>query len=226
LRDLVEFLGTLPARRKALLYMSTGFTHRLDVGQVLGAASGARTLREFCHERIEPGPNIVSCRPSQELHRVLVAAARGNVAIYPISPAGNQGVGRDYNFLDLAAATGGLAITDTNPRPLMQQIARENGAYYRLGIESGHKAQDGKMVPIAVRVTRPGVRVLSRSSFRGAFSRREGDRDHRYVDAARRACQPARHAGDSAARDDAGVPRRQGSRTHCGDRRDRSTSPG
>jgi VWFA-related protein len=169
LRDLVEFLATLPAKRKALLYISETLG-RVDVGQVLDGGSSAKTLRQFCAERLHPtGPNIVSCDPSQDLHRVLVAAARGNVAIYPINPRGIEGNGRNWDFVDLAAATGGLAATNVNPRPLLQQIARENGAHYRIGFETAHKERDGKMVPIRVNVRRPGTRVLSRSGYVARF---------------------------------------------------------
>lgn len=169
LRDLVEFLATLPAKRKALLYVSETLG-RVDVGQVLDGGSTARTLRQFCAEKLFPsGPNIVSCDPSQDLHRVLVAAARSNVAIYPINPRGIEGNGRNWDFVDLAAATGGLAATNTNPRPMLQQIARENGAHYRLGFETAHTARDGKMVPIKVTVRRPGARVLARTGWVARF---------------------------------------------------------
>ena len=87
----------------------------------------------------------------------------------PIDPGGNDGSLRDKDFVDLAAATGGLAITNTNPRPLLEQIARENGAYYRLSIESARTTSDGRMVPIRVVTSRPGVTVLSRSGYMARF---------------------------------------------------------
>ena len=169
LRELVEFLGTLPARRKALLFISESLG-TVDVGQVIDGVSRAKTLKAFCAEKLPPsGPNVLSCRPSQDLHRTLVAAVRGNVAIYPIDPNGNDGSLRDKDFVDLAAATGGLAITSTNPRPLLEQISRENGAYYRLSIESARTTSDGRMVPIKVTTRRPDVTVLSRSGYMARF---------------------------------------------------------
>ena len=169
LRELVEFLGTLPARRKALLFISESLG-TVDVGQVIDGGSRAKTLKAFCAQKLpQSGSNILSCRPSQDLHRTLVAAVRGNVAIYPIDPNGNDGTLRDKDFVDLAAATGGLAITNTNPRPLLEQIARENGAYYRLSIESARTISDGRMVPIKVTTRRSGVTVLSRSGYMARF---------------------------------------------------------
>lgn len=178
LRDLVEFLAKLPARRKALLLMSQGLGD-IDVGHVLDNSSRARTLKTFCVETLPPpgSRNIISCRPSQDMHALLVAAARGNVAIYPIDPTGVTGGGRDQDFVDLAAATGGFAVSNTNPREWLPQITLENGSYYRLGIESAYTKQDGQMVAIDVRMRKPGLTVRTRRGYLAGFP------DERRIDA-------------------------------------------
>ena len=68
--------------------------------------------------------------------------------------------------MDMADATGGLAITNTNAveRPL-QRVARDFENYYSLGFPAEH-GRTGRYYKLEVKVKRPGVRVRHRAGYR------------------------------------------------------------
>ena len=68
LRDLTEFAATLKGRRKALILLTSGLG--LDVFEALDYTGGTKSIA------------------FGDLHGAITAATRGNVAIYPIDPAG------------------------------------------------------------------------------------------------------------------------------------------
>ena len=167
LAAIVEFMAKLPAGRKALVLVTEGL-RQVDVERTLNSRSNARALRDVC---IRVDVDQRSCQPSQLLHRTLAAATHGNVVIYPIDPTGLTGGPRDYNLIDLAAATGGFPVASTNAfGEGFARIARDHGSYYLLGFEASQRVASGRTVPIEVRVTRADVTVQSRTSYVAPFS--------------------------------------------------------
>jgi VWFA-related protein len=157
LRALVEAIGTIPGRRKAILYVSEGVG--VDMLDIVDYSGRARTLNELCiiHSFGQ------SCRPSQDAHAMLVAAHHGNIAFYPINPRGLNSVFQRYTFDALATVTGGVAIANRNDIPrALDRIVREQASYYLLGFDSAYSGRTGRHVGIDVRVNRPGLQVRVR----------------------------------------------------------------
>jgi VWFA-related protein len=96
------------------------------------------------------------------------AASRGNVTIYPVDPRGlgMQAAGSRDTLFQLAAETGGRAITDTNdPMAGLSRVLNDASAYYVLGYQPTRVEDDGKYHKISVKVKRPGVHVLARQGY-------------------------------------------------------------
>jgi VWFA-related protein len=172
LRNLVRGLGVLGPRRKAILWVSAGIP--LELGKVFGSDVWSSQLRD-------------------EWRDLLAAAGGANVTFYDLDPGGLRGqtidlhIGptswnttgedispggtREYGavnrrfLLDVAANTGGIAVTGSNdPGPGIEQLFTETGSYYLLGFESAFPP--GKDVRrLEVRVKRPGVTVHSRTQY-------------------------------------------------------------
>jgi VWFA-related protein len=165
LEAVVEKLRPIPARRKAIVWISRGgempanWETNLEIGQPIGR--------------------------NEEALRALIEKARAaNVAIYTVDPrgqvatatdrragpAGAESAGSGYDFedtgthRDLAAATGGRAVINTNDMDgTLQRVAAENRAYYLLGYEP---SPDSSRKPRARRIRvvskAPGVELLHR----------------------------------------------------------------
>lgn len=121
------------------------------------------------------------------MSETLSAAAAGNVAIYPVSPAGlgadeadlMQGFGplpagadvesrQSREMLrDLAALTGGVSLVDTNdPLAGIDRAVADASSHYVLTYEPERPARGDEYRRIEVTVKRPGVRVLARRGYR------------------------------------------------------------
>jgi VWFA-related protein len=105
----------------------------------------------------------------QDLMRdIAQAASRGNVTIYPVDPRGlgTAARGARDTLFQLAAESGGRAITDTNdPTAGLTRILNDTSAYYVLGYQPTRLEDDGKYHKIGVKVKRPGVHLLSRQGY-------------------------------------------------------------
>lgn len=163
LKELLEFMGRLRGRRKAMLYV----TEQLgDVYGVLDYNGGARSLA------------------FDDLHAAMTAATRGNVSIYPIDPRGlspdgglgaddaaptpdvTAGLGRLQEMRALAEATGGFAVVNSNSfDQAFERIVRENSTYYVLGFTSTNDRRDGRYRRLQVRIRRPGLQVRARDGY-------------------------------------------------------------
>jgi len=67
---------------------------------------------------------------------------------------------------DLAALTGGVSLVDTNDlSSAVDRVLRDASDYYVLGYEPDKEVKGTRVRPLEVRVTRPGVRVLSRRGY-------------------------------------------------------------
>ena len=158
LETAARWLGSVPARRKALLFVSEGIDYDVhDVFENRNASSIVSATRD-----------------------VIAAASRGNVTIYGIDPRGltmgddgmeiaslpedtslNLGtssmtaeVQRSQDSLrTLSGETGGFALVSTNDLTGgFDRIVRENSRYYVLGYEPTNTRRDGRFRKIDVRV--------------------------------------------------------------------------
>jgi VWFA-related protein len=162
LRELTESIARIRGRRKAMLLITTGLD--IDVFEALDYTGGIKSIA------------------FDDLHGAVTAATRGNVAIYPIDPAGLTPGGDTtleiaQGLRALASATGGFALVNSNSvDQTFGRIVQENSSYYVLGFSSTNERRDGRFRSIDVRVKRPGLRVRARAGYvapRGA-GRREG----------------------------------------------------
>ncbi len=162
LERVVDRLRPIPARRKAILWFSRGgelpanWETNLEIGQPLG-------------------------RNEEALRSLIERARAANVAIYTIDPRGLVApatTGRDNpgapdfeaigTHRDLAAATGGRAIVNTNDLDgSLRRVSVENRAYYLLGYEPATGDRDKKPKARRIRVVTkaPGVELLHRSLY-------------------------------------------------------------
>lgn len=156
-RVVVERLGAIPSRRKAVLWFSEGLP--VDVRAAMANPTD---------------------RIGNKLRDVLRAAFDSNVAIYPVDPRGlysgpnlsrfrkapDNGAELDA-LRDIARVTGGRAIVNTNAlAEALRLVARENRAYYLLGYTPATPTErKWRVQSIEVRVRRPGVSVHHRTGF-------------------------------------------------------------
>ena len=171
LAGVARWLSSVPARRKALLFISEGIDY--DIHDV------------FANR--EASAIISSTRDA------IAAAMRGNVTIYGIDPRGltpgddgiemasvpedttlnldTRSMQREVQLSQdslrtLADETGGFAVVNANDfGTAFDRIVRENTHYYLLGFQPSNTKRDGRFRKLEVRVTRPGVRVMARRGY-------------------------------------------------------------
>ncbi|MEW6321349.1 MAG: VWA domain-containing protein [Acidobacteriota bacterium] len=173
-----RWLAGVPARRKALLYVSEGIDY--DIHDVF--------------ENKEATSILAASRDA------VAAAARGNVTIYGIDPRGltqgDEGIevaslpqeatiqlgpttirsevqrGQD-SLRTLADQTGGFALVNVNDLAAgFRRIVEDNSHYYLLGYEPTNTKRDGRFRRIEVKVKRPGVTVHARPGYQAPSDRR------------------------------------------------------
>ena len=153
LRDRVEFLARMPNARKAVLWITAAVT--FDAYDIVDYQGGVLTLK------------------NEYAHGIISAATRGNIRIYPISPAaldpfvmGARHVENRANFNALAAVTGGFALIDSNNfTGAFERLIQETSTYYVLGYESSARPRPGRYTEFDVRVKPPGLRVKARPGY-------------------------------------------------------------
>jgi len=171
--QVAEYLAVVPLRRKAVVWLSIGAPMSTEVlAEVTLIGGGA-----------SPDDNAAQQALLRSLRRALDRAQRANVAIFPISPAGLDGIGA-YNrrnreaplgggvggfndfLLTVAENTGGRAVININDlRPGIAQVFAETGSYYLLGYVPAPKGREGSYRRLTVKVRRPGVEVRARSGY-------------------------------------------------------------
>jgi VWFA-related protein len=93
------------------------------------------------------------------------AAARANVSLYSIDPAGLTEGNTFGGFMGLAFETGGIAFLNSNLfERAVDQVWRESGTYYILGYASPGSVASDRLRQITVRVKRDGVEVRARKA--------------------------------------------------------------
>lgn len=162
-----EFLGTVPDRRKILIYVSSGVPVPIPEVQQIGGDSsiGAATQRDDLQYR------------ASEMVRL---AREANVSVYTIDPCGLRvpylgpqpgppcQPGEEVSFLqDVAGATGGHATINTNDFDAgIKGIFRENASYYLVGYRSTSAKPASSTRRVDVKVNRPGVEIKYRRTYR------------------------------------------------------------
>lgn len=151
LEETAERLGAIDGRRKAILWIG-------------GRASFNPSAQGY--DAAEAGAIMFAHRDAVR------AAARNNVAVYPIDPDGlNVRTGanelmRVSGLREVANDTGGIALLNTNNfSGGFERIVRDNSTYYLLGYYPPTEHRDGRFHELTVRVNRPGVTVRARRGF-------------------------------------------------------------
>lgn len=131
---------------------------------------------------------------SRVVNEALAAAAAGDVAMYPLNPAGLEAADADltevfglppsYSAIldearqanemarDLAALTGGVSLVDTNDTlGGIDRAVRDASSHYVLSYEPHKPLKDTEYRNIEVRVRRPDVKVLARRGYRASVAR-------------------------------------------------------
>ncbi|MCU0251733.1 MAG: VWA domain-containing protein [Vicinamibacterales bacterium] len=190
LRGLSVKLGSLREGRKAIIFVSEGFSSLLPPqmrdpnAQFPGMANPAANNPNAGSSIAEDRARFRSdAELMSDLRMVFDTANRHNTAIYPIDPRGlatgefdmseNVGGKLDQDLLRatqdtlqvLAINTDGRAIVNRNDLDKgLKQVVRDASAYYLLGYNSSAPA-DGKFHEIKIRLKRPGVQVRSRRGY-------------------------------------------------------------
>ena len=177
LQSAVKVLGSLPDRRKSIVYIGQGVP--VDVALSAASANVPGLPADGGASALSQGN--LAARITFLMEDVFRRAAQANVNVYTVDPCGLRAPpgpavfpaptcipGLEVEYLKtVAAATRGRAITDTNNfEPGVAAIFEENASYYLLGYHSKDGATDGKLRRLEVKVNRPGVEVRTRSGYR------------------------------------------------------------
>jgi VWFA-related protein len=122
----------------------------------------------------------------QRLRDLTLRANRANVSFYPVNPSGlvvfdtpiseksppslvedlNRSRNRRNGLEDLASATDGIAVLNTNDMAAgLKKIIDDVSAYYLLGYYSTNTTHDGKYRRIEVKTKTPGLNVRARRGY-------------------------------------------------------------
>jgi VWFA-related protein len=180
--DIIQNLAKVPDRRKAFIYVSSGYDFapfekargRLDAERYGGAG-----VNPFRTEQTR----FSDADLAAELSELTRAANRANATIYTIDPRGLVGgpdisqqvdavewqnyVTRAQDSLRvLADLTGGFAVVNRNDfTAALGRIDAETSDYYMLGYYSSNPDSMKRRREIEIRVKRPGVEVHHRTEY-------------------------------------------------------------
>jgi VWFA-related protein len=188
-RDLLRNLGTVHQRRKAVLYLSSGYDFnpfedsRLEE-KARRAGVDAGDLQNDPFARAEQSGQLLSESDLvRELAEIVALANRANATLYTIDPRGlvagpdvDQQVKtqewlafvRDSqdSLRVIAEGTGGLALVNMNDfDAAFRRIDADTSDYYVLGYYSTNADASRRMRRIEVKTTRQDVRIYNRTSY-------------------------------------------------------------
>ena len=192
LRGLSTRLGGLREGRKAVIYVSEGFTAMLppqlrtadaSMGR-MGTVGRTSPMTGENSQREETAAFFSESDLYSQLREVFTAANRNNTAIYSVDPRGltpfefgiDEAVGPNQDarslrmtqdsLRSLSEETDGRAIVNRNDlAPGLAQIVRDSSYYYLLGYNSTQAPTDGKFHQISVRLKRRGLDVRARKGY-------------------------------------------------------------
>ena len=188
--DILRQLERVTNRRKAVIWVSNGFDFnpfeksRLGEDPVFGGRFGqTREEGEADRERFNRGQQFADADLARELGELTRTANRANATLYTIDPRGLV-AGADLDeTLDpteyaehvrktqdslrvLAEETGGIAVVNQNDfDKALKRIDNETSDYYILGYTSSNPDPLKRTRKIEVKVNRPEMRVVSRTSY-------------------------------------------------------------
>jgi hypothetical protein len=140
LRELAEYLGAVPQRRKAIVYISPG--RPLIIG--------ANDLSEIIWSAQRSNVNIYAINPF-------------SLGPFERATARSRAGSRTEYLTMLAEKTGGTAIIDpAKIDPGLDQLFLENGSYYIVGYQTSNPAMDGKYRKLDVKINRGSEYIVRR----------------------------------------------------------------
>jgi VWFA-related protein len=183
-------LGSLREGRKAVIFVSEGFTALLppqmrDANASIPGSGNPAARNPLAGDN--PQEDRARFREQVDLENLMrdiyEAANRSNTAIYALDPrglaAGEFDIGENVNatvdtetlrqsmdtLRTIADQTDGRAIVNQNDLDKgLRQIVRDTSAYYLVGYNSPAKT-DGKFHKVEVKVKRPGIELRSRRGY-------------------------------------------------------------
>ena len=151
---------------------------RIGVGPTgrIGTGRGDDRLESAFQECEKDRMALAAIEDERDFRSLAGAANRVNVSIYPVDPRGLVAAAtvaaqdalkrRRAMLYDLASATDGLAVIDTNDYERgMRRIVDDMSSYYLLGYYSTNTKLDGRFRRVTVRVKRPGAAVRARNGY-------------------------------------------------------------
>jgi len=186
-----NYLQTVPQRRKAIVYVSTGVpvdTEAASEAVAIGSGVGSLLERDLATELMRNTRETFTAAVQETFLR----AQHSNVNIYALDPSGVGGLNfyfqsqsnpttgqprgirgglelsrLNQEFLQTVSEnSGGRAIINTNKFDEgITQIFRENSSYYLLGYQSTRPREDRTIRRVQVRVDRPDAEVRTRSAY-------------------------------------------------------------
>lgn len=188
--DMLRQLERITNRRKAVIWVSNGFDFdpfaesRLGEDPVFGGRFGqTREEGQQQRDQFNRGQTFADADLARELGEITRTANRANATLYTIDPRGlvagadldeqldpvefGEHVRKTQDSLRvLADETGGIAVVNQNDfDKALKRIDAETSDYYVLGYTSSNPDPLKRTRKIEVKVTRPGMRVISRTSY-------------------------------------------------------------
>lgn len=188
--DMLKQMERITNRRKAVVWVSNGFDFdpfaqsRLGEDPVFGGRFGqTREEGQQMRDQFNRGQVFADADLSRQLGELTRTANRANATIYTIDPRGlvagadldeqldpveyGEHVRKTQDSLRvLAEETGGIALVNQNDFDRgLKRIDAETSDYYMLGYTSNNPDPTRRTRKIEVRVTRPAMRVISRTSY-------------------------------------------------------------
>jgi VWFA-related protein len=189
--NILAQLETVANRRKAVLYISTGYDFdpfaegRNSRDRIMGGrfSDPARFLIEEDNPYFSLGRVTADIDLFRLTRELTLAANRANAAIYTIDPRGLAGITDVGQYVDqsewrtyiqkttstlryLAEETGGFAIVNTNDFAAeLKRVDAETSDYYVLGFYSTNPDPKKRTRQLEVKIDRPGVTVHSRRAY-------------------------------------------------------------
>jgi VWFA-related protein len=188
--DLMKNLEKLQNRRKAVIYISSGYDFnpfergRLEETARRWHVENADDLQSDPFYRNEQSQQALAAADLvRELAELTRAANRANATIYTIDPRGlvaGQDIDQEVNQQDwnaylretqdslrvIAEETGGIAVVNQNDfGKALRRIDAETSDYYVIGYYSNNPDPLKRRRKLEVRTSRPGLTVLSRTEY-------------------------------------------------------------
>ena len=188
--DMLKQMERIPSRRKAVIWVSNGYDFdpfaqsRLGEDPVFGGRFGqSREEGQTERDQFNKSQVFADADLARELGELTRTANRANATLYTIDPRGlvagadldeqldpveyGEHVRKTQDSLRvLADETGGIAVVNQNDfDKALKRIDNETSDYYMLGYTSTNPDPTKRTRKIEVKVTRPGMRVISRTSY-------------------------------------------------------------